>query len=568
MLYTPGSALPIMRLQESDFQQEAQDRKDDPVASRLAELWTRDYLARPAILGILSALFVGYLGALLFLGPVPSTLFADDVFLLLDGGWRILNGLVPNHDFYLSMGPITYMWVAAGLRLAHGSAVGLTIGLLGFAALITVLAFLAARTRMTAAGTILYSAFVLLLCTAPMPIGRNPSLDLSYAMIYNRFGYGLLSILFVTLLLAPDEPRDRRGKGWLAGAAAGVSLALLFFLKVSYFGVGAGLVFLTLLVDLKNWRRFLPLAMGLGATTLAMLAYLRFDVPALVRDLWDTIHARGGNISHVGVTDFFDLGTTSLIALSLAVCFLGEDRARQRMILFGASLFTIVSEFFFARTNASQANTYPLYIVFIFILLAYLGQNIMRREVSAAFSASMIVVGLGLVAPAFYVHLRSLAFLAKYKTSVPLKAAAFHVEGDHLRSLAFYDYAPDEQNRQENGQFYTGYLNDGIDLLKKSSTSADVIASLSFHDPFPYALLRKPPRAGSTWFLLDNNISASHMPSNRRMFGDATVVMVPKHELNTHAQSDEFLFNYYKPYLLSNFTLAAESGQWSLYRRK
>src|ERR1035437_8217272 len=40
-------------------------------------------------------------------GPVNR--YSNDVFLLLDGGWRILNGQVPYRDFYLAMGPLEYM---------------------------------------------------------------------------------------------------------------------------------------------------------------------------------------------------------------------------------------------------------------------------------------------------------------------------------------------------------------------------------------------------------------------------------------------------------------------------
>src|ERR1700689_634214 len=264
----------------------------DALAARIVELWTRDYLTHFWVVATLAALLIPYLTYLFLLGPVPSTVFGNDVFLLLDGGWRILNGLVPNRDFYLSLGPLIYMWTAAGLWLAHNSAYGLTIGFLLFAALITVFAFLTSRTRMTAAGSILFSIFILLLCTGPMPLGANSSLDLTYAMIYNRFGYGLLSILFITQFIRPDARHARPREEWFAGIVAGASLALLFFLKVSYFAVGGGVVLLSALADPRNTRRLLALACGLVPTALVMLAFLRFDVPALVHDLRDTVHAR------------------------------------------------------------------------------------------------------------------------------------------------------------------------------------------------------------------------------------------------------------------------------------
>jgi hypothetical protein len=539
------------------------------LAARIVEFWTRDYLAHTWVVATLGALLVAYLTYLFLLGPVPSTVFGNDVFLLLDGGWRILNGLVPNRDFYLSLGPLVYMWTAAGLWIAHNSAYGLTIGFLSFAALITVGAFWTSRTRMTAAGSILFSIFILLLCTGPMPLGANSSLDLTYAMIYNRFGYGLLSIVFITQIMRPDGRHDTSREDWLAGMVAGVSLALLFFLKISYFAVGGGLVLLSALLDPRNVRRFVALACGMVPASLAMLAFLRFDVPALVNDLLDTIHARSAAISSFGIAELFGLNTTSLIALTLAVCFLGvsDTSVRQRVMLFAATIYTLLAELLLAHTNGSQGAIYPLYVVVVLILLAELGKAVGKQHVPAAFAATLVVFGLSLTAPTFLIDLRSLALLTKYKTSAQGKAGAYRVQGDHLRDLAFYDNQKDEPVRQENGHFYTGYLNDGIDLLKKHSTPGDMVASLSYHNPFSYALLLKPPHAGSTWFLVDNNISALHMLSAARMFGDATIVMVPKHMLTTHVATDELLVREYKPYLLGNFTFVAESEWWQLYRR-
>ncbi len=50
------------------------------------------------------------------------------------------------------------------------------------------------------------------------------------------------------------------------------------------------------------------------------------------------------------------------------------------------------------------------------------------------------------------------------------------------------------------------------------------------------------------------------------MFGDASLVMTPKYP-STHQTTDQFLFEVYKPYLTSDFTLVSETQWWRLYRR-
>src|SRR5215471_8037890 len=82
------------------------------LASKILLAWNADYFAKRWIVWALGLAFVVYLAGLAILGPVPSTTAANDTFLLLDGGWRILH-LVPFRDFTLSLGPLTYMSVAA-----------------------------------------------------------------------------------------------------------------------------------------------------------------------------------------------------------------------------------------------------------------------------------------------------------------------------------------------------------------------------------------------------------------------------------------------------------------------
>ena len=50
--------------------------------------------------------------------------FGHDIFVSLDGGWRVLHGQRPGMDFYSQMGPAYYLLHATGLWLAGGDARG------------------------------------------------------------------------------------------------------------------------------------------------------------------------------------------------------------------------------------------------------------------------------------------------------------------------------------------------------------------------------------------------------------------------------------------------------------
>src|SRR5664280_1830842 len=51
--------------------------------------------------------------------------FGSDLFIALDGAWRVVCGQRPHVDFYSAFGPLTYLIGAAGLELAHFTVRGL-----------------------------------------------------------------------------------------------------------------------------------------------------------------------------------------------------------------------------------------------------------------------------------------------------------------------------------------------------------------------------------------------------------------------------------------------------------
>src|SRR5271168_2408422 len=59
-----------------------------------------------------------------FAGAAHTKIFRHDIFLLLDGGWRVLNGQRPGVDFSPGTGPLLPLIMAAGLKLAGNSVRG------------------------------------------------------------------------------------------------------------------------------------------------------------------------------------------------------------------------------------------------------------------------------------------------------------------------------------------------------------------------------------------------------------------------------------------------------------
>lgn len=109
------------------------------------------------------------------------------------------------------------------------------------------------------------------------------------------------------------------------------------------------------------------------------------------------------------------------------------------------------------------------------------------------------------------------------------------------------------------------YINEGCDLLNQYRQPQDSVAALNFTNPFSFGLKMKPSRGGTTWLQYGNNFDEAG-PSPERIFGDASLVMLPK--LFSDKTLVGTLPRIYGPFLRAHYTLAAESLNWQLYRRR
>jgi hypothetical protein len=75
---------------------------------RLLSLWV-DKVGNPAVRNavFLCGLFL-ICGASVFIGTPWFYRYTHDVFVFLDGGWRILHTQRPHVDFFSGVGPVTY----------------------------------------------------------------------------------------------------------------------------------------------------------------------------------------------------------------------------------------------------------------------------------------------------------------------------------------------------------------------------------------------------------------------------------------------------------------------------
>jgi len=508
-------------------------------------------------------------GVTAFTGAVPTRIYGHDVFIMLDNGWRAISGQRPHVDFNSPWGPVMFLVTSLGLTLSHHSANGIGYGTAIVALVIGTWSFWLGAKRLPAGPRLVASFFLTTLTAAPYALSSFP-FQSSHAMLYNRYGYALLGlILMESLLVADGDPNETMG-----GLSSGAALGLCLFLKASYFTMGSAIF---AVVSLIRWRlagrRLAGALMGFCAVSFCMLAYLRFDLAAMLSDLRMAAGARSAAISvwapywyilnHAGV-----LLTMILFTLVAALQLGGRNRWLRNgwwLPLLGA--FTFFADIGLMTSNAAS-EVFPTSGVFAILVLGAIAREQPAQAPGGAqpmrwYYAAVLCLGALLFVPQFFADAVGISYgaLKKARPSNPAEVVRF--TSPNLRPLLLYDGgAP-----RSNGRVYTEYVNDGVALLQHESRPDESVLTIDLANPFSYALERKPPRGGLIGPSYHYSIDDQHRPTDEAFFGDAAIVMVPKHPASDDAIYIDF-YKAYEPGLKQRYSLAAESGWWRMYRRK
>ncbi|HEY1578619.1 MAG TPA: hypothetical protein VGF82_16245 [Terracidiphilus sp.] len=518
------------------------------------------------IFGVLSALIL-YLIVIAKFATGPVNVFHNDVLMLLDDGWRVLNGQVPHHDFNSPLGPLEFWIIGGGMLLAKGSAQGLAIGIAAFALVLGIWGWLLSRQRLPALFALLATIWLVFTASSPTPLGFDPRY-LSCAMIYNRQGYALLGIILVECAFAGERPM------FWGGLSSGAALILLAILKLNFFGIAGLLLLVSVPLRSDEIDRLWGFLAGSSATVLALLLYPRFVFARFFADMSFVSHARASSLSPSGlfhaVVTCAKAGTSWLvIATTIAIVMLTapeQRRQRQTVTLVLLSLIVLASGPLFLQTNSleNRAQLASLWIIILLERISAMHQRVADKRVTVI----LIALSLGGIAAALIPDASSAFTLLGYQSSTA-KGDGFRVDAPGMEQLEFYNsssFYDKVKAGDGDGAYYASTLNDGLALLRNNSTAQESILALGFHNPFSYLLRRKPAEGGSSYLFMGNSISESQMPSVDHVFGNADLMIVPHNE-GTHRDSDLFIQNYYRSYLLANFHLVAQSQYWSLYHR-
>ncbi|HEY0034314.1 MAG TPA: hypothetical protein VGB81_13700, partial [Devosia sp.] len=105
-------------------------------------------------------------------GQTVTTKYVNDLFIFLDGAYRIMEGQVPNRDFHSSLGPLAFYLPAVGYALTGQLGAAMPVGMAIAVVLLGVVGAHIIGSRMRALTGVPLAVFLLLVATVPLNPGE------------------------------------------------------------------------------------------------------------------------------------------------------------------------------------------------------------------------------------------------------------------------------------------------------------------------------------------------------------------------------------------------------------
>lgn len=519
--------------------------------------------------------------------PAPISVMPWDCMIILEGGWRCFTGQVPHVDFVSPLGAIYPFITALGLVISGPSASAIFSGYHLVVVMITLLSLYLALDRFGLLGGLPFTVFVFFLMTAPTPLGYYSSelpLFLSYAMQYNRLGWGLFMIISVALLVRTRQPSSLRLAS--EGVILGMLISLLALIKPNYaiaecIMVGYAMVWIRPVRMLR-----VSMLLSILGCVLAYASIFRFDLAPVLSDyqLLSKVNAATVDLrlGYWGSTVYLSNAIyfiSAAVSLLIATFFLLKNRhtgwQQSLHFLLALSLF-ILCGVFICLGNA-QFYAIPGFTLFAGLFIGFFLRdkqlNMPRRWKAVCLIALIPCAVSGLRILYLDASHISVALEHNYSETAAEETMAINSSVATFRFLASaQDLAIDQSEvaiidpeiwfreqlalevlegpRVMTPYQYIYYVNSGIEELRRSGAleggPPPRILTVDFHNPFPLALGLPYPEHTVHWWDWLKVANLEHHPNPERMLSDVTHIMLPR--VPTHLPDSKDYFATIKPY--------------------
>jgi hypothetical protein len=508
--------------------------------------------------------------------PLPQIGFAQDLGVMLDAGWRYFQGMRTHADYHSPLGPL--FAIIFGLPMKLGGPTYASFKLLPpvITAIFTIWAAIVTSTSIQPWTKTLLAAGIGAASGGLFHLGF-PIEALSFAVFYNRIGFGLLCIIGLAGLL----PRGSRGlPAWVSparDASIAIASGMLLFLKVNFFF--AALPFWLVSALLHRRTRFEVLAFGatFAGTCLFFLNEIGFRIDRMLFDLSMAADARRACLDSF----FFPVRNAAanhdfgILLILATVTFLPAFRAfGQPLKSAGLGLACIWGPALLGygltlMQSHGDGRGIPLVLVGIAAALSWatppragvsaIDTNETRSSATQPATALAGTVGNAclMCAAALFIIPHAYSYYFLFKVSQSVGSRQFQAPG--IKDLYVGSFA---NNLEPNA---VDKMNDAQQLLSRHATPGDSLQYMDMNNIYTFAShMRSPSQSMLFWDNRSSYTAARHPPEAD--FADSDFIMSPKRQLMQGPLETEW-WSLYAYVIQNQYDLVEETTYFKLWRR-
>lgn len=524
--------------------------------------------------------------------------YFHDTFVVFDAMWRAALGQTPHIDFPSPIGQ-AYYWPFR--LLSWFGEIRVTTLLQANAIVAVTVVTLACISLPRRLSPLFFALATLTIGTMAMtPRDLDGWID-SYSFLapYNTWAWALV-VIPALISMVPPAGRVATRTTLIDGAVLGVALALLFYLKITFFAPAMG--FLVLGAALRH----LPLtsagaAIATAITIGAIVELTAHNNAAYIRDL--QLVAQVNLEGDRGVRSDKLLKSIALAGVFGAAFLTGiwlwqpATRAGAWVLRMWRPIFIAAAILGAGAAIASQ-NHPKLQLTLVGIGLiagGELARRKLRQEAQAPREKPSPLARAGAVGGWLLILAPALAAPLLDSVSIVGQAIESHsdrvceipsLDGDRLlvRRLAprlegkpvgaptcewikaadaepFFRPGSSVWERRTLDEIQR--LEEGLTLLRRTGNADSVILAADFSNPYPMLFRRQPPVGAAIWWDYGRDYSAEHHPPAAPMLGSATVVL----RADNHLAGRNF-WEVYGADIERDFRKANQTARWSLWVRE
>lgn len=491
--------------------------------------------------------------------PLPQLYAAQDIGLLLDPGWRLLQGQMPHRDYISALGILWAIICAVPLFIWGPYYDSFT---LFPAILFTFFSFLALTCTFQRLSKIMSFAFSIttgLVASGTYLIGFPPEW-LGFAALYTRISYAILMIVILVALLPADSTNRNLEKS--AGIISGTLACSLLFLKFNFCFIALGLCLWGCISEnfrlRKNFIFFLAFSFIISLIVGFLL--IGFNVAAFFRDMSYVATSRLSDVylnSHLWSPEKIITSNITLIIFAapfILTLFL------QGQLVPAISTLLVLSATLTLGISQASGNGFglPSMVSAFFLSCHYMTRHFNASKSTFSFFTKTIVLAIS----AWIIIIPQ---MVSFKTWFHISENIAQKIGSPIRKANAPLSTLLAGNQNSWGESFIKMVNEARSLAQKHVTNDKTLQFVDLSNFVNFGTFRSPKNSSLATDILVN-VSNTNFQNPEILFSDTDFILLPKKPIAEYGTQNVWLKNYGE-YISKTFKKLEETENFILFSK-